>query len=125
MTDITPAVPAGKQVIQSYGEGRFRIAGESFSGSVLVFPDRTLSWPVRSTASLTPESLAPVMAPDAGVEVLLIGAGGQPFFLDPGLRAALREAGIVADAMDTGAACRTFNVLLGEDRRVAAALIAL
>lgn len=125
MADFTTAAPAGRQIIQSYGEGRFRIAGESYRGSVQVFPDRTLPWPVETAAALSMESLAPFTAADAGVEILLIGMGADAVPLDPGLRSDLRAAGIVADAMTTGAACRTFNVLLAEDRRVAAALIAI
>ena len=120
--DIAPAVPRGRQIIRSYGGGRFRIAGSTYRGSVLVFPETTRLWPVASVGALTRESLAHVVANP--VDVLLIGAGAEAAFLDPGLRAALRAAGIVVDAMATGAACRTFNVLVAEDRNVAAALIA-
>jgi uncharacterized protein len=59
------------------------------------------------------------------VEVLLLGTGTRHEFVPPSLRRRLRDAGIVIDTMDTGAACRTYNVLVAEDRRVAAALIAL
>lgn len=120
--DVTPAVPRGRQIVQSYRGGRFRIAGRVYRGSVLVYPETTKPWPVASIGALTRESLADVVANP--VDVLLIGAGAEAAFLDPGLRAALRAAGIVADAMATGAACRTFNVLAAEDRNVAAALIA-
>ena len=123
MVDITPAIPLGRQIIQSYGNGRFRIAGEIYEGSVLVFAETTKPWPIASMAALTLESLSDVVA--NRVDILLIGTGATMTFLDPGLRADLRAGGVVADAMDTGAACRTFNVLLAEDRRVAAALIAL
>jgi uncharacterized protein len=125
VVDITPQVPSGRQVIQGYGEGGFRIAGQRHRGSVLVFPDRTLAWPVDDIASVTLESLAPVLSPGSGIRVLLVGCGLRMTPLDPALRSALRAAGLGIEAMDTGAACRTFNVLLAEARAVAAALIAI
>jgi uncharacterized protein len=123
--EITPQIPQGRQVIESYGPGRFRIAGVPHGGSVLVFPERTLAWPVAAMAALSEADLAPVIAAEPRVEILLIGCGPALVSVPPALRAALRAHGIGCDAMDTGAACRTFNVLLAESRRVAAALIAL
>ena len=66
-----------------------------------------------------------MLAPDAGVDLLLLGCGAAMRPVAPALRAALRKAGIAVEPMDTGAACRTFNVLLAEGRRVAAALVAV
>ncbi len=121
--DVTPV--AGRQIINGYGDGGFRIAGVLHRGSVLVFAERALPWPVTSMAELDEESLAEVRAARPGVELLLLGSGAKAEALPEPLRAHLRHAGIVAECMDTGAACRTFNVLLAENRRVAAALIAL
>lgn len=123
--DITPLVPKGRQPIQSYGGGAFTIAGRRHTGSVLVFPDRSEPWPVAAFAEVTVENLSPAFAASAEFEFLIIGAGVDPATADPALRAALRESGITLEVMDTGAACRTFNVLLAEDRRLAAALIAV
>jgi uncharacterized protein len=123
--EITPEIPGDRQVIESYGEGRFRISGTPHSGSVLVFPDRTMPWSVRSMDALSMEALDLVTAAEPPVEILLVGCGPRLALLPSPLRNALRERGIGCDAMDTGAACRTFNVLLAESRRVAAALIAL
>ena len=125
MVDITPLVPAGRQVIQGYGDGGFRIGGETYQGSVLVFSATTLSWPVEALQFLTPDSLQPITAADPAVEILLIGCGREMVPLPAGLRRDLSQRGISAEPMDTGAACRTFNVLLSEDRAVAAALIAI
>jgi uncharacterized protein len=122
--ELTRVAPEGRQMIQAHREGGFTIAGVRHEGSVLVLPERTLSWPVRDLAAVTMESLAPITATAATVDILVLGCGaafGQP---RAGLREALRAHGIVTEAMDTRAACRTFNVLLAEDRRVAAALIA-
>jgi uncharacterized protein len=123
--DITPAIPAGRQVIDGYGGGGFRISHQRREGSVLVFPTETLAWPVTAMADLSAETFHPVLERAAEVEVLLLGCGASIAFLKHDLRALLKEQGIVADLMDTGAACRTYNVLLSEDRRVAAALIAV
>jgi uncharacterized protein len=125
--DITPLVPEGRQIIESYGSGRFRIAGQIHQGSVLVFPERTESWSVGTPDRVTAESLASVVAAGrvGDVELLLLGCGPRLIQVAASLRAALRDAGIGLEPMDTGAACRTFNVLLAEGRRVAAALIAV
>ena len=123
--EITPDIPQGRQVIESYGPGRFRISGVAHAGSALVFPERTIAWPVTSIADLSEEAFAEVIAADPAVEILLIGCGPRLLPLPGMLRTALRARGIGCDVMDTGAACRTFNVLMAEARRVAAALIAL
>ena len=123
--EITPAIPGDRQVIAGYGAGLFRISGVVHNSSIIVFTDRTIAWPVQSLDDLTIDSLAPVRDADPTVEVLLLGVGGQNALVPSALRKALRDAGIVLDSMDTGAACRTYNVLMAEDRRVAAALIAL
>lgn len=123
--EITPLIPEGRQVVDSYGDGRFRISGISIEGSVLVLPSRTITWPVADMAGLTLDSLAPVLAATPAVEVLLVGCGRRLVPLPPALKAELRARGIGSDPMDTGAACRTYNVLMAEGRRVAAALIAV
>jgi uncharacterized protein len=122
---ITPERPADRQLIQSYQPGGFRIAGVRHEGSVLVLPEQTLAWPVGAPEQVTAESLAPIVAAEPAVEILLLGQGARFAQVAAELRQALRAAGIVIEAMDTAAACRTYNVLLTEDRRVAAALIAL
>jgi uncharacterized protein len=122
--EFTRTAPEARQIIQAHREGGFTIAGVRHEGSVLVLPDRTFPWAVRGLADVTLESLAPITATADSVDILVLGCGAE--FGQPGadLRAALRAHGIVTEAMDTRAACRTFNVLLAEDRRVAAALIA-
>ena len=123
--DITPLVPQGSQIIDGYGAGMFRIAGTVHAGSVLVLPDRTLSWEPASPDKLTIDDFQPLLASEQPFDVLLLGCGERMQMPPEALRTGLRSHGIAVDPMDTGAACRTFNVLLAEGRRVAAALIAL
>jgi uncharacterized protein len=123
--EITPVVPAGRQLIQAYREGGFTVAGTRHHGSLLVLPERTLAWPVVELAALTVESVAPITRADPAVELLILGCGPRFALAPVALRDALRRHGIAVEAMATPAACRTYNVLLAEDRRVAAALIAV
>lgn len=124
--DVTPVVPAGRQLIQSYGGGGFTIAAVRHEGSVLVLPQRTRRWSVTAFADLSADSLAPLADADPAPEVLLLGTGRRFAMIDPRRRQDLRARyGVAVECMDTTAACRTYNVLLAEERRVAAALIAL
>lgn len=118
--DITPQVASGRQLISAYGDGRFRITGTAWECPILVFPDKTMPW-VDGAHSL--EALAAVLEYAPAIEFLIFGTGKRLTPLPPALRMALQQRGISADVMDTGAACRTFNVLLTEERRVAAALL--
>ncbi len=125
--DLTPLVPPGKHVVQRYGNGRFVVAGETYPGSILLSPYQVFSWPVKSLADMTLENLEVILGPQQGapLELVLLGCGAN-FAIPPlDLRRALAARHIALEPMDTGAACRTFNVLASEDRRVAAALIAL
>ena len=120
--DITPSIPADRQVIQSYGVAGFRINGQAFYGPVIVLPDRVIPWQVSDPASLRAEDFAPLAGNEPPVEVVLLGCGARGMLFPPKLRQELRPAGYSVDTMDTGAACRTYNVMLSEGRPVAAAL---
>ena len=117
--ELTPVIPPGRQIIERYAAAGFRVSGTIYPGPVLVFPDLTLVW---EAPALTAESLAPVVA-HGGVELLLLGLGLRISPVAAALRAAMKASGIAIEPMDTGAACRTYNLLLAEDRRVAAALL--
>lgn len=125
MQDISGLPDAGQQLINSYGDGGFRVSGVKYEGSVIILPEKTIQWPVEHVDNLTVGSLDAVMESDKNIEILLIGCGANMAFIEEDLRAALKQNGIVIDAMDTGAAVRTYNVLLLEGRHVAAALIAV
>lgn len=123
--DLSPLVPADRQIIQSYGDGGFRVSGTRHEGSVLIFPGQTSAWPVVGIDALTLDSLSAVLRADPAIELLLIGTGARMAMIPPALRRQFRDHGVMIDAMDTGAACRTYNVLLAEERRIAAALMAV
>ena len=123
--DITPLIPAGRQVIEGYGPGGFTISGVRLTGSLLVFPEQTLAWSATDATHLDAAAFDPVIAAEPAVEILLFGCGATGHRPAPDIAAPLRDAGITLECMDTGAACRTYNVLMAVDRRVAAALLAL
>jgi uncharacterized protein len=120
--DLTPVPAVGRQIIERYAPSGFRVSGVIYHGPVLVFPDLTVAWDAASAPDVTSETLAPVIE-HGGVQILLLGLGRSTSAVSAELRTALRAAGIALEAMDTGAACRTYNVLVAEDRRVAAALM--
>jgi uncharacterized protein len=112
--------------IDAYGDGGFRLSGAWRPGSLLIVSDEALSWPVRSLAELTTETLQPVLdAGRADVEFLLLGVGARNAQPPRAVRDALLLAGIGLEFMDTPAAARLYNVLTSEGRRLAAALIAV
>jgi uncharacterized protein len=125
MADITPPVPGDRQIVQGYGDGGFRIAGSDYRGSVFVTATETAAWSIDDPSSITIDSLPGALRQGCGISVLLIGTGKTMQPPSSALRAHLRGIGIAAEVMDTGAACRTFNVLLSEDRAVAALLVAI
>jgi uncharacterized protein len=112
----------GQNVIRSYGPGRIAINQETFTASLIVTPERLVpDWRPREFAQLTAADFETIAA--LKPEVVLLGTGSRLRFPDPALTRALVIAQIGFEAMDTGAACRTYNVLMGEGRRVAAALL--
>lgn len=93
---------------------------------MLFLPSGVHAWEVAAAGDLTVESLAPVLAEEAGsIELLLLGTGADLVLVSSSVREALRAAGIRCEPMATGAAARTYNVLMAENRRVAAALLAV
>lgn len=121
-----PSVPPSgpRQRIEAYGGGAFRVSGVRYEGSVLV-SEHTQIWSAGSIGAITAASLAPLAGEAGAAALVIIGCGEKFVAMPPGLRAELAEAGIHAEWMDTGAACRTFNVLVGEGRAVHAALLAV
>ena len=115
----------GRHLIDAYGNGGFRFADMSHRGSILALPSGVRAWPVRSAQGLSEDDFALVLAENEAVELLLLGTGLDIVPVGEVLRRRFREARIGLDVMQTGAAARTYNVLVAENRPVAAALIAV
>ena len=122
--DVTPLIPEGRQIIQAYSNHRFRVSGQTFDGPVIVFTDRVVAWPVqRSASDMTVEDFNVLFPESDNLDVVLMGCGASMGSIPFALRQSLKERGLAVEFMDTGAACRTYNVLMAEGRRVAAALL--
>ena len=111
--------------IEAYGKGGFAFAEMSHRGSLLCLPDAIWAWPVVRAADIDRASLERVFAAADGIDTLIIGTGTEVWLPPSGLREALRAVKVVLDPMQTGPAIRTYNIMIGERRRVAAALIAV
>ena len=111
--------------IESYGNGGFRFAGMSHRGSLLCLPDGIWPCPATGPQDIDETTLALVLAVAPPVDHCLIGAGRDPWMPPRALAARFAERGIAVEAMTTGAAVRTYNILLAERRRIAALLIAV
>ena len=111
----------GRRPVDSYGSGGFRIDGVWHAGSVILSPGGLHGF----DGPVDLESLGPVIAQAAELDVVLIGQGAEIAPLAGPLRVALEAAGVGVEIMSTASACRTYNVLLAEDRRVAAVLVAV
>ncbi len=115
--------PGSAQVIRSYGPGRFLIGEREWREPVLVRPRLTVAWKVAGPHDLSLSSLGELPAGEAAAEILVLGCGARAVPIMPAVRAEFRAAGLALEVVDTGSACRIYNVLLAEGRRVAAALI--
>ena len=111
--------------IEAYGNGGFAFAEMSHRGSLLCLPDAIWAWPVTRPGDIDRASLDRIFAAANGIDTLIVGTGTAVWLPPSGLREALRAVRVVLDAMQTGPAIRTYNIMIGERRRVAAALIAV
>lgn len=115
----------GRAPIEAYGNGGFRFADMSHRGSILCLPSGIYGWEPADRQALAAADFEKFFAESQAVQILLVGTGSELRPLPKSLREALKERGVSSDPMSTGAAVRTYNVLLAEDRAVAAALIAV
>jgi uncharacterized protein len=115
----------GRAPIDAYGNGGFRFSDMSHRGSLLCLPSGIHGWAAEEGVALDAALFERVLAEASGIEVLLVGTGREIRPLPRELKALFREAGMASDPMSTGAAVRTYNVMLAESRAVAAALIAV
>lgn len=123
--EIRDAHFPGRAPLDAYGDGGFRFAEMSHRGSLLCVPSGIYGWNLTTPSEFSLEAFERVFEEQPDIEVLLVGTGPDLMPLTADLKAAFRKAGILADPMSTGAAVRTFNVLLSEGRAVAAALLAV
>jgi uncharacterized protein len=122
---MEPARFPGRAPIEAYGNGGFRFVDMSHRGSILALPSGIEAWPVSSVTEITTEALQRIAREAAAIDILLIGTGDAMMPLQRAAREALEAANLFPELMSTGAAVRTYNVLLSEERAVAAALIAV
>ncbi|MGE0764939.1 MAG: Mth938-like domain-containing protein [Hyphomicrobiaceae bacterium] len=125
MPETAPARYPASAPIDAYGNGGFRFAGMSHRGSILCLPDAIEAWEVTKAAQISPQTLVRVLARSEHLDLVLLGTGEDLAVPSQDVRAAFSAAGVGLEFMATGAAARTYNMLLGEGRRVAAALIAI
>lgn len=111
--------------IETYGNGGFRFGGMSHRGSLLCLPSGMYAWNVEGAREIDVASLELVLAEAADIDAFFVGTGRASELLRPDVRKRLREAALNTETMQTGAAIRIYNILVGERRRVAAALIAV
>jgi uncharacterized protein len=115
----------GRAPIDAYGNGGFRFADMSHRGSLLLLPSGIYGWDVADVRDLTLSHLDRVLAEREQIGFLLLGTGERQVFPPLEIRRVFQEARIGLEPMDTGAAARTYNVLLAEKRPVAAAIVAV
>ena len=121
---FSEADTTGGYLIQLYEAGRIVINGREIRSSLIVAPERLIpDWRPRAAADLTSDDLIPVL--ELAPQILILGTGSTQVFPVPSVLIQAYRRGIGIEVMDTGAACRTYNILMSEGRRVAAALIML
>ena len=120
----TPHFP-GAAPIDAYGSGGFRFAGMSHRGSLLCLPSGIWAWPVATPTEIDEVALAPVLAETPLCEFFIVGTGQTAWLMPDWLRGKFRDHRLGVEVMTTGAAVRTWNILVNEGRRVGAGLIAV
>ncbi len=115
----------GRHTIEAYGAGGFRFGEISHRGSILALPSGIHLWPVETLAAMSEASLAPLFAEADAIDLVLLGTGEDMAAVPEAVRWLFRDAHMGLEPMATAAAARTYNILFGEGRRVAAALIAV
>jgi uncharacterized protein len=125
MTGEDPRFLPGRHLIESFGNGGFRLGGLSNAGSLLITPTGARAFRAENISAVTSEQISALIAEKAAIDMVLIGTGREMLPLPDDVAKRLRSEGMGFDIMNTNAAVRTYNVVLAEDRRVAAILIAV
>lgn len=123
-TAIRPTAPERSKIIQGYGGGAFRIDDEVHRGPIMIVPGAVLPWSAGAADSLTPEAFRAFADYTDALDFIVLGTGSDFVFLPSAVREGVkRDTGLPVEFMDTGAACRTYNMLVTEGRRVGSALV--
>jgi len=123
--EINPLRAGDRLTVEGYGPGTFKVAGGEVTGSMLIRAERFDPWPVDDLQTIDAAGREPLTALAGEIDVLILGTGATLAAPAPELRRELRAVGIGVEIMNTPAACRTFNILVAEGRRVAAAMVAM
>ena len=115
------SAPSGAQIVTAYGDDYVTVNGVRYEESIVVLPDRVQAWAARSFESLGEQHFTGLS--EMGAEIVIRGTGGRQRFPHPRLTAPLARARIGLEVMSLQAACRTYNILVAEERKVAAALL--
>jgi uncharacterized protein len=118
---LTDETQRGTNFIRAYEPGEIRVGERAIHTNCVITADRILDWAPQSVASITLADIEPIL--ELSPEIVLLGTGATQLFPDPSLLGSILSRGVGCEVMTTGAACRTYNVLVGEDRKVAAALL--
>jgi len=125
MKDITPLIASGKKILESYGGGCFTVAGEKYNHNIIIMPDAVFTFTAENIENAEQPDIQPLLDNANKIEVLLVGGGDGSVFFKTEIEHALAGSNIAVEYMSTGAAARTYNVLLSEERKVAVVLIAV
>ncbi len=116
---------SGRPHIETYGNGGFRFTGGSHAGSLLLLPDNVMAWEIAEYRAANSECFSAVLECPQKIELFIFGSGARLIFPGKAVRDLFKARNIRLECMNTGSACRTYNVLLSENRNVAAGLIAV
>lgn len=123
--DITPQLPEGAKILKGYGDGGFVVNEDRIEGNIFIAPEYCELWQLGSAEEITPDDFSFLAKHKDNIDILLIGCGKDHKPLPEAIKRYVKSFDIVAEMMATGAACRTYNVLVSEGRKVAAVLIAV
>lgn len=123
--EFHPAEVGDRVPLEAYGDGGFRLGGGRIDGSIMLLPERADPWPVNDLSEVKLKDLAPVLSLGNAIEFVLIGTGEDMTRPPAEVMKAFAELNIGVEFMATGAACRTYNLLISEGREIAAVLIAV
>lgn len=125
MQDLTPIIKEGRKIIEAYGAGSFTVNSEKYDSSVIITPFSLEQSEAKNITEINEPDISTLIQEKDRIEFVLVGFGENSDYLKPEIEKLLANEGIRVEYMSTGAACRTYNVLMSEERKIAAILIAI